>query len=72
MLLCALPISCKHVLSMIRSRIFLISDTGEIRRYIKAMRELDISKIKDKREADGYLTPCIPVRVYNVYLWSNN
>ena len=50
----------------------LNSDTGEIRRYIKAMKELDISKITDKREADNHLTPCIPVRMCISYLLSNN
>ena len=41
----------------------LISDTGEIRHYIKVMKELDIKKMKDKREADSVLSVHIPVRV---------
>jgi len=47
-------------------RVLLTPDTGEIRCYIKAMRELDTNKIKDKREADNLLSEHIPVRPYLV------
>ena len=48
----------------------LIPDTGEIRHYTKAMKELNINKMKDKREADSVLSIHIPVRVSTVN--SNN
>ena len=51
--------------------VLLILDTGEIRHYIKLLKELDISKIKDKREADRHLIPHIPVRLFIMYMGNN-
>jgi len=46
-------------------------ETGEIHQYIKAMRQIDLMKIKNKREADKMLSPQVPVRYYKlkIFVW---
>jgi len=49
---------------MVYSYIYI--ETGEIHQYIKAMRQIDLMNIMNKREANKMLSPQVPVRDYKL------
>ena len=49
---------------MVYSYIYI--ETGEIHQYIKAMRQIDLMSIMNKREVNKMLSPQVPVRDYKL------
>lgn len=54
----------KFSLFMVYSYIYI--ETGEIHQYIKAMRQIDLMSIMNKREVNKMLSPQVPVRDYKL------